>query len=143
MPNCWRVFRKAIAISPICRVRSATRSSWTCPASKATPWRSFMPAARSGSKVRNWIGSLTLYRHPEEPCPCAASRRIATGALVAHPSRLAQAGEHLRMTAAIRRKAMPDFIALDALVGQTAAIAPDRIAVIDGERRLSYDGLDE
>ncbi|MEA2818678.1 MAG: long-chain acyl-CoA synthetase, partial [Bradyrhizobium sp.] len=38
---------------------------------------------------------------------------------------------------------MPDFIALDALVGQTAAIAPDRIAVIDGERRLSYDGLDE
>ena len=38
---------------------------------------------------------------------------------------------------------MPDFIALDGLVGQTAAIAPDRIAVIDGERRLSYDGLDE
>jgi acyl-CoA synthetase (AMP-forming)/AMP-acid ligase II len=38
---------------------------------------------------------------------------------------------------------MPDFIALDALVGQTAAIAPDRIAVIDGERQLSYDDLDE
>jgi long-chain acyl-CoA synthetase len=38
---------------------------------------------------------------------------------------------------------MPDFIALDALVGQTAATAPDRIAVIDGERQLSYDELDE
>ena len=38
---------------------------------------------------------------------------------------------------------MPDFIALDTLVAQTAAIAPDRIAVIDGERQLSYDGLDE
>src|SRR3978361_213926 len=38
---------------------------------------------------------------------------------------------------------MPDFISLDALVGQTAAIAPDRIAVIDGERQLSYDDLDE
>src|SRR6201991_5144056 len=38
---------------------------------------------------------------------------------------------------------MPDFIALDALVGQTAAIAPDRIAVIDGERQLSYGDLDE
>ena len=36
---------------------------------------------------------------------------------------------------------MPDFIALDGLVGQTAAIAPDRIAVIDGERQLSYAGL--
>ena len=38
---------------------------------------------------------------------------------------------------------MPDFIALDALVGQTAAVAGDRIAVIDGERQLSYDDLDE
>jgi acyl-CoA synthetase (AMP-forming)/AMP-acid ligase II len=38
---------------------------------------------------------------------------------------------------------MPDFIALDALVGQTAAIAPDRIAVIDGERQLSYDDLND
>src|ERR1700710_759727 len=38
---------------------------------------------------------------------------------------------------------MPDFVALDALVGQTAAVAPDRIAVIDGERQLSYDELDE
>src|SRR6185295_15351224 len=38
---------------------------------------------------------------------------------------------------------MPDFIALDALVGQTAATAPDRVAVIDGERQLSYDELDE
>jgi len=38
---------------------------------------------------------------------------------------------------------MPDFIALDALVGQTAATAPDRIAVIDGERELSYAGLNE
>src|ERR1700712_1138891 len=42
-----------------------------------------------------------------------------------------------------RETTMPDFIALDALVGRTAAIAPDRIAVIDGERRLSYDDLDE
>jgi acyl-CoA synthetase (AMP-forming)/AMP-acid ligase II len=38
---------------------------------------------------------------------------------------------------------MPDFVALDALVGQTAAIAPDRIAVIDSDRQLSYDDLDE
>jgi non-ribosomal peptide synthetase component F len=38
---------------------------------------------------------------------------------------------------------MPDFIALDALVGQAAAIAPDRIAVIDGERQLSYAGLND
>jgi long-chain acyl-CoA synthetase len=38
---------------------------------------------------------------------------------------------------------MPDFIALDALVGQTAANAPDRIAVIDGERQLSYAGLND
>jgi acyl-CoA synthetase (AMP-forming)/AMP-acid ligase II len=38
---------------------------------------------------------------------------------------------------------MPDFIALDALVGQTAAIAPDRIALIDAERQLSYDDLDD
>jgi acyl-CoA synthetase (AMP-forming)/AMP-acid ligase II len=38
---------------------------------------------------------------------------------------------------------MPDFIALDALVGLTAAIASDRIAVVDGERQLSYDDLDE
>jgi acyl-CoA synthetase (AMP-forming)/AMP-acid ligase II len=37
---------------------------------------------------------------------------------------------------------MPDFIALDALVGQSATIAPDRIAVIDGERELSYAALD-
>jgi long-chain acyl-CoA synthetase len=42
-----------------------------------------------------------------------------------------------------REKPMPDFIALDALVGQTAAIAPDRIAVIDGERQLSYAGLND
>ena len=38
---------------------------------------------------------------------------------------------------------MPEFIALDALVGQTAATAPDRLAVIDGERALTYDELDE
>ena len=38
---------------------------------------------------------------------------------------------------------MPDFIALDALVGQTAVNAPDRIAVIDGERQLSYAGLND
>jgi long-chain acyl-CoA synthetase len=38
---------------------------------------------------------------------------------------------------------MPDFITLDALVGQTAAVAPDRIAVVDGERQLSYHDLDE
>jgi len=34
------------------------------------------------------------------------------------------------------RTTMPDFIALDALVGQTAATAPHRIAVIDDERQL-------
>src|SRR3954447_25895199 len=38
---------------------------------------------------------------------------------------------------------MLEFVALDALVGQTAAMAPDRLAVIDGERKLTYDGLDE
>ena len=38
---------------------------------------------------------------------------------------------------------MPDFITLDALVGQTAARAPSRIAVIDGDRKLSYSGLDD
>ena len=38
---------------------------------------------------------------------------------------------------------MPDFIALDALVGQTAAAAPDRIAVIDAERQLGYAGLND
>src|SRR4051812_11199671 len=38
---------------------------------------------------------------------------------------------------------MPESIALDALVGQTAAIAPDRVAVIDGERALTYDALDQ
>ena len=32
---------------------------------------------------------------------------------------------------------MPDFITLDALVGQTAARAPSRSAVIDGDRKLS------
>ena len=38
---------------------------------------------------------------------------------------------------------MPDFITLDALVGQTAARAPSRIAVIDGNRKLDYAGLDD
>src|SRR5947209_1286633 len=42
-----------------------------------------------------------------------------------------------------KEKPMSDFIALDALVGRTAATAPVRIAVIDGERRLSYAGLDD
>src|SRR3982074_3461336 len=43
--------------------------------------------------------SRILNRHPEEPRACAASRRMAAHALVAYPSRLAQEGEHLRMTA--------------------------------------------
>jgi long-chain acyl-CoA synthetase len=38
---------------------------------------------------------------------------------------------------------MPEFIALDALVGRTAVTAPDRVAVIDGERSLSYHELDQ
>src|SRR3954462_1599995 len=38
---------------------------------------------------------------------------------------------------------MPDFTALDALVGRTAATAPDRMAVIDGGRALTYHDLDE
>ena len=38
-----------------------------------------------------------ISRHPEEPRACAASRRIATCARF-HPSRLAEDGEHLRMT---------------------------------------------
>src|SRR6059058_1857462 len=37
---------------------------------------------------------------------------------------------------------MPEFIALDALVGQTAVTEPDRVAVIDGERSVSYHALD-
>jgi len=37
---------------------------------------------------------------------------------------------------------MPDFISLPALVAQTAAKAPQRIAVIDGERQLTYAQLD-
>ncbi|KIZ34879.1 MULTISPECIES: class I adenylate-forming enzyme family protein [Rhodopseudomonas] len=38
---------------------------------------------------------------------------------------------------------MPDFISLDALVANTAAKAPQRIAVIDGERQLDYAGLND
>src|SRR4051812_10409089 len=38
---------------------------------------------------------------------------------------------------------MPEFVALDALVGQNAAMAPDRVAVIDGERALTYHEFDE
>jgi acyl-CoA synthetase (AMP-forming)/AMP-acid ligase II len=37
---------------------------------------------------------------------------------------------------------MPDFITLDALVRNTASASPDRIAVIDGDRRMSYADLD-
>jgi hypothetical protein len=42
----------------------------------------------------------TLDRHPEEPRPSAASRRMAAGAgACGHPSRVAvKNGEHLRMT---------------------------------------------
>jgi acyl-CoA synthetase (AMP-forming)/AMP-acid ligase II len=38
---------------------------------------------------------------------------------------------------------MPDFITLDALVRQTATSAPARVAVIDGDRQLSYAELDD
>jgi long-chain acyl-CoA synthetase len=37
---------------------------------------------------------------------------------------------------------LPDFITLDALVRNTAKASPDRIAVIDGLRQLSYAQLD-
>src|SRR4051794_32263110 len=37
---------------------------------------------------------------------------------------------------------MPDFVTLDALVRQTAARTPGHIAVIDGERQLSYADFD-
>ncbi|MBB1091331.1 acyl--CoA ligase [Rhodopseudomonas palustris] len=37
---------------------------------------------------------------------------------------------------------MPDFITLDALVRNTAQARPDRIAVIDGERKLRYAEFD-
>ncbi|MCG6207548.1 acyl--CoA ligase [Rhodopseudomonas sp. HC1] len=37
---------------------------------------------------------------------------------------------------------MPDFITLDALVRNTARSAPDRLAVIDGERQLRYAEFD-
>ena len=38
---------------------------------------------------------------------------------------------------------MPDFATLDALVGHTAASAPSRVAIIDGDRKLSYAGFDD
>jgi long-chain acyl-CoA synthetase len=38
---------------------------------------------------------------------------------------------------------MPDFITLDALVSRTAASAPARVAVIDGDRQLSYAEFDQ
>jgi len=38
---------------------------------------------------------------------------------------------------------MPDFITLDALIGQTAASAPARVAVIDGNRQRSYAELND
>ena len=38
---------------------------------------------------------------------------------------------------------MQDFATLDALVGHTAASAPSRVAIIDGDRKLSYAGLDD
>jgi long-chain acyl-CoA synthetase len=38
---------------------------------------------------------------------------------------------------------MADFITLDALVRQTAASAPARVAVIDGDRRPSYAELND
>ena len=41
-------FRKATAISPICRTRSATPSRTTCPASTGRRWRRSMPRARPG-----------------------------------------------------------------------------------------------
>ncbi len=37
---------------------------------------------------------------------------------------------------------MPDFITLDALVRNTAQAAPDRLAVIDGDRQLRYAEFD-
>src|SRR4051794_1231393 len=46
------------------------------------------------------------------------------------------------MTERKRRESMPEFVALDALVGRTAAVAPDRVAVIDSERALDYDEFD-
>src|SRR3954468_7507511 len=38
---------------------------------------------------------------------------------------------------------MPDFITLDGLVRQHAASAPARIAVVEGERQLSYAAFDQ
>jgi long-chain acyl-CoA synthetase len=38
---------------------------------------------------------------------------------------------------------MEDFIALDALIRQTAVRAPARLAVIDGDRRLTYAAFDD
>src|SRR5712671_1171218 len=56
-------------------------------------------------------------RHPEEPRPCAASRRIAACARF-HPSRLAEDGEHLRMTTSPH----PTASAQSATGGQTALV---------------------
>jgi long-chain acyl-CoA synthetase len=38
---------------------------------------------------------------------------------------------------------MPDFITLDALVRRTAASAPARVAVTDGDRQRSYAELND
>jgi hypothetical protein len=46
--RCWRNSRKAIATSPICRPRSATRSSATCPALMGRTSLHSMPRATPG-----------------------------------------------------------------------------------------------
>ena len=60
------------------------------------------PQARAGAAVSlQQIRFRILRRHPEEPRACAASRRMRHDS-AAHPSRLAQEGEHLRMTVTAR-----------------------------------------
>ena len=69
------------------------------------------PATPAPTSAANWRSrcwrrrscrggaSHTHYRHPEEPRSCAASRRMAAGTRLWPSFRLAEDGEHLRMTA--------------------------------------------
>src|SRR3954452_15090456 len=84
-----------------------------------------MPAAPSGSRARNWIGKRKQSRAAKKAWIASSQALLA----MTEP----KTGD----------KPMPEFVALDALVGQTAAIAPDRLAVIEGERALTYDDFDE
>src|SRR5947209_6376408 len=89
-----------------------------------------MPAARTGSRARNWTGR---HRHCERSEATQDHKASLDCFVASAPRNDGKRREHL----------MPEFVALDALVGQTAANAPDRLAVIDDARAVTYDELDE